>query len=313
MDEIKRKRFQKVLNLSINRDLAFYDALEQLITSVDTFNENFKGVDLSNIEVIEGPQGIQGEKGDKGEKGDSPDQELIIKKITDILSKRIRQPRDGKDAIVNYDYIIGEILSILPIPKDGVDGKDGKNGKDGSPDTPNQIVSKINQATDQIEAKHIKDLPNAVERIVEVRGMGFTETQLKAGSNITVGKDSSGAWVITSTGGTGGGHTIQDEGVDLTQRTKLNFVGAGVTVTDDSGNDATVVTISTSSGAGYQAPLTGAVDGSNATFTWATAPNALSVDGKIIRKTASDTTVNWTGTTTTILTIAPNFDIFGVA
>lgn len=41
----------------------------------------------------------------------------------------------------------------------------------------------------------------------------------------------------------GGGHTIQDEGTPLTQRTNLNFVGAGVTATDDAGNDATVVTI----------------------------------------------------------------------
>lgn len=49
-------------------------------------------------------------------------------------------------------------------------------------------------------------------------------------------------------GGTGGGHTIQDEGIDLTQRTNLNFVGATVTVTDDAGNDATVVTISAGAG-----------------------------------------------------------------
>lgn len=41
----------------------------------------------------------------------------------------------------------------------------------------------------------------------------------------------------------GGGHTIQDEGSDLTQRTNLNFTGAGVSVSDDSGNDATVVAI----------------------------------------------------------------------
>jgi hypothetical protein len=39
------------------------------------------------------------------------------------------------------------------------------------------------------------------------------------------------------------GHTIQDEGVDLTQRAYLNFVGAGVTATDDPVNDATIVTI----------------------------------------------------------------------
>ncbi len=39
------------------------------------------------------------------------------------------------------------------------------------------------------------------------------------------------------------GHVIQDEGTPLTQRANLNFAGAGVTATDDSGNDATLVTI----------------------------------------------------------------------
>jgi len=42
-----------------------------------------------------------------------------------------------------------------------------------------------------------------------------------------------------------GGHVIEDEGVSLPQRTNLNFVGSGVTVTDDVGNDRTVVTIPT--------------------------------------------------------------------
>jgi len=54
---------------------------------------------------------------------------------------------------------------------------------------------------------------------------------------------------IDSLSGSGSdGHTIQDEGSDLPQRTNLNFVGVGVTATDDSGNDATVVTISGDSG-----------------------------------------------------------------
>lgn len=39
------------------------------------------------------------------------------------------------------------------------------------------------------------------------------------------------------------GHVIQDEGVDVTQQQRLNFVGAGVEVTNDAGNNRTVVTI----------------------------------------------------------------------
>jgi hypothetical protein len=51
-------------------------------------------------------------------------------------------------------------------------------------------------------------------------------------------------WISQAPTASGGGHTIQDEGVSRTQRSKLNFVGPIVSVTDDAGNDATVVTIS---------------------------------------------------------------------
>jgi hypothetical protein len=47
----------------------------------------------------------------------------------------------------------------------------------------------------------------------------------------------------TVSGGTGGGHVIEEEGTPLTQRANLNFVGDGVFVTDD-GVDTTIVTIS---------------------------------------------------------------------
>lgn len=39
------------------------------------------------------------------------------------------------------------------------------------------------------------------------------------------------------------GHIIQDEGVDLAQQPRLNFAGAGVAVTNDAGNNRTLVTI----------------------------------------------------------------------
>ena len=43
----------------------------------------------------------------------------------------------------------------------------------------------------------------------------------------------------------GGGHVIQDEGNNAPAQGKLNFVGAGVTVSDDPANGATVVTVVT--------------------------------------------------------------------
>lgn len=51
---------------------------------------------------------------------------------------------------------------------------------------------------------------------------------------------------FTALGSGGGGHIIEDEGVALTQRAVLNFVGTGVTVTD--GPTKTTVTIPGGSG-----------------------------------------------------------------
>lgn len=53
--------------------------------------------------------------------------------------------------------------------------------------------------------------------------------------------------IVLAAGGTigsgTGGHILQDEGVSLPQRAKLDFVGAAVTVTDDAINNKTIVTI----------------------------------------------------------------------
>lgn len=56
---------------------------------------------------------------------------------------------------------------------------------------------------------------------------------------------------------------------------------------------------------------TGTVNGSNQTFVFSTAPSTIVVDGVPKRKTQSDGTANWTGTTTVVLAVAPNFDVYG--
>jgi len=81
---------------------------------------------------------------------------------------------------------------------------------------------------------------------------GATGAQGPAGQGVPVG--GSTGQVLTKTSGadfaTGwqavpaSGHTIQDEDVSLPFRSKLNFVGQSVTVTDDSVNDQTDVIIS---------------------------------------------------------------------
>lgn len=224
--------------------------------------------------TVQGPQGIQGEKGDKGEAG-----------IDGIDGKDGKDGRDGVDGIDGKDGL------------DGADGKNGKNGKDGSPDTPDEVVEKINKSAVKIDTKQVKGLQ---EVISEVDKIGRTPRSVGGGGtrklkelpdvNITNPTDNqaltydsaTGKWVNETVSGSGGGHTIEDEGTPLTQRTNLNFVGSGVAVTDDAGNDATVVTIDGGGGTAnaYAETPSGTVNSSNVTFTLANTPG--DTDGVLV-------------------------------
>lgn len=115
-----------------------------------------------------------------------------------------------------------------------------------------------------------------------------------------------------SSTGTGGGHVIEDEGTPVTQRTKLNFVGSSVAVTDDSGNDATVVTIS---GGGFtELTATGSVNSSNTTFTFTQVPTYIVADGIMMKKLDDNGNTQWSNVGTTITMVnPPSFAIFGIA
>jgi|SRR6185312_8804348 len=78
-----------------------------------------------------------------------------------------------------------------------------------------------------------------------------------------------------------------------------------------SGTPSDPLTVVGGTGTGYQKPLTGSLN--QATFTWTTAPNVIVVDNIPRQKVQSDGTINWTGTTTTILNIWPTYDIYATA
>lgn len=293
---------EKILEYEDERDEIKEEIASIVEEAISKINEAISSIENGK----DGRDGVDGRDGRDGRDGKDADENKIISKVL------------GSINVPDKDELKYEILSEIELPENGKDADEEeivKKIENNIPALGERIRDSLEllEGENRLDAKAIKNLPQMTQTVIrEQMNVGGFETPIIAGSNITVTKNAQGKYVIAGTA-SGGGHTIQDEGTPLTQRTNLNFVGAGVTVTDDSGNDATVVTISTSAGAGYQAVTSGSVNGSNTVFTWATAPNAISVDGVILRKTASDTTVNWTGTTTTTLTVAPNFDIFGVA
>jgi hypothetical protein len=89
--------------------------------------------------------------------------------------------------------------------------------------------------------------------------------------------------------------------------------GLTITAKGDQATGRLLVSLAGVVTSGFQIP-TGTVDGSNRTFVFASAPNAIVVDGSTLQKT--DQTgggINWTGTTTVVMAVAPNYSIFSVA
>lgn len=72
----------------------------------------------------------------------------------------------------------------------------------------------------------------------DASAIGFTPAGTIAATDVQAAIEE-----VAAEAGGGGGHTIKDEGTPMTARAGLNFTGAGVTVTDDAGNDETDVTI----------------------------------------------------------------------
>ena len=90
-------------------------------------------------------------------------------------------------------------------------------------------------------------------------GMAFFNTAATAGTNLNLCTSANTGTTISGSG-SGTGHQIQEEGSGLTARAGLNFIGAAITATDDSGNNRTNVTLSMS-------PSSGSVVGTGRTIT----------------------------------------------
>jgi hypothetical protein len=94
------------------------------------------------------------------------DEEKITKKVIAEVTRQIRIPKDGADAIVDYDSIISSVMSQIKLPKDG------------SPDTGDEIIAKINESEEQINADRIRDLPKEKNIVSAIEATLQNRTQL---------------------------------------------------------------------------------------------------------------------------------------
>ncbi len=226
----------------------------------------------------------------------------VIGKALDECNRRIdaklaqiRDGKDGRDGAPGVKGDKGDKGDQGPMGRTfiALRGEQGPIGPPGSADTGDQIIAKVNTASTLIEQEAIKDLPELAKKVQQI--------ELRP----------------TNRGGGAKGFMLYVDGAKklLTANTLNLIAGTGVTLAYNYSQGRNDITISASGGAGGGGILaaTGTVDGSNAVFSFASAPAQVIIDGVPKQKTQSDGTVNWTGTTTITLALAPNFDIYGIS
>lgn len=236
------------------------------------------------------------------------DQRAIVK---DVL-KGIRQPKDGATPVIDYARAAAMAADLIvpPAPLTPTNGRDADESA---------IAARLRaQLTPEILARIQADLPalayamrDSLELLPEgekIKSTAIADIEPYVKSLI----EKYGAYL-----GSGGQSSVQillAGALKAQQAQALNFTGAGKPTVTNGANGVLNLDFSASGSTGFQAPTSGPVDGSNKIFVFATAPNAVCVDGgRVMQKTNTDLTANWTGTTTITLAVAPNFDIFALA
>jgi len=194
------------LKVKAVQDAAILKTSQDLIRIHDAFLSKLQEVnDLIDKKV--GPQGIRGErgpKGDRGEPGDTPDMESIIK----YVQAGLKIPKDGKDGKdgatpeINHDLIATlaheKVLKKIKQPKDGKDADI------------NKVIQQLIEGK-HIKAEHIEGLEQTMRAWSQqlggiggktgyVHGGGDT---IKQGTNVTITTDSQGNKVISASGTAG--------------------------------------------------------------------------------------------------------------
>lgn len=178
------------LETNIRESKSLRDKNEELNRENEAIQkELYSRISEASKALLQAKQIQKGDRGEQGEQGLDADEQRIIEEIF----AKIRQPENGKDAIVDYDKIIAETVAFFPdektlikkilakIPKP----KDGLNAEFDSELFIGQILERLEAKKPEI--KDIVGLQDALNNLRQVKSYihGGGDT-VSAGSNITI-------------------------------------------------------------------------------------------------------------------------------
>ncbi len=184
----------------------FEDKIDEKIGQIESDSKTSK----LPPELIAKIKQLKGDPGENGKDGVSPevDYGFIIREV----ASQIPEPQNGKDAVVDYQKIISDVLKRIKVPEvdysrviedvlalirlpEAIKGDPGDNG---SPDTGEEIIAKINDSDgEKIDASKIKNLPKQ-ERIIERIPVGSGSSQVYHDSTMSGNGTQSSPLTITT-------------------------------------------------------------------------------------------------------------------
>lgn len=237
----------------------------------------------------------------------APRDALMMKMMSDLLEVHTKFVDRAED-----------LKKILRTP--------GPQGQRGEKPTPEEIATHVKEHLSHITDEHLaglikKHAPKPKDGVTPIAGVHFTLPEPQS-----IDHDLLAEKMLEKLKGKISAKDIS--GLDETMRahanqTKQGYLhGAGITGLQagpnvtllPDGKGGFVISANGGASSGFQLPSSGLVNGVNKTFVFAVAPNVIVADqGRAMQKTSSDGTVNWTGTTTIILAVAPVSDIYATA
>jgi len=317
MDDKKLEKLNKLLEL-VQEDTVKPADIEQFLevalNVIKEAKEHFDSISEEN----------QGKIDEALERIESFARNEFEERIREIRELSALRPKDGYTPVKGVDYFDGETI----VGPKGEDGKDGKDGSDGSPDTPDQVIDKVNDGKKLIKKERVEGLVDAIKNIARGVAQALPVTTsffngLRA-KNLTI--DGATAELrgdtvhITDIPGTGGG---ADTFLELTDTPDTYATEADRLVTVNPAENALLfgrkITISASepvdpregdlwidtdaSGGGSSLTtltVTGTIDDSNVTFTVATEPEVVVINGFSYNGTTGSITWTWVAGTLTL-------------
>lgn len=254
--ENRQKKLVDVLTL-INESLTQADFVAAF-KAVKDYIVRFEKKTSLDLQVMHSTLTALAEKVANDSRADLDSVKSETKKLLSSLSADINTTLDAQ--VAKVDQKLAEVKDGID-GRNGVDGVNGTDGKDGSPDSAEQIVEKINAGDALLDQEAVKGLP-ALEKKVE---------QIELRPSKIGGAKGIGLYVSGSK--------------KLLTAQQINLIGgAGITLSYASANGRNDITI-TATGSASLTPIamTGTIDDSNTSFTAASTPNIVIINGASYR------------------------------